>query len=216
MLKAKLMENKNKVIAGAVVALLLATAAVGAFFTDSHSVTNIFTTGGVTSQLTEPQYDAQDPADRQLIGPGKVMVKDPTVTNKDTLDMYTFLKVSVPVKSVRTYDEATKAATAAVLQPLFTWQTNTGWTQVKLVKNQTTWDYYYAYGTAAKMTAVKPGESTSVLFKNSQVKFINVLEGQGLENIQLDMPVTDLSVQTTDLGTENPAEILEIVLNQRG
>ena len=66
------------------------------------------------------------------------------------------------------------------------------------------------------MTTLKPQEKTSSLFKNNHIKFINLIEGQGIENTQLDVVVKDLSIQTTDLGVTSPVDILETILNQRG
>lgn len=66
------------------------------------------------------------------------------------------------------------------------------------------------------MTILKPQEKTTSLFKDNHIKFINLIEGQGIENTQLDVIVKDLSIQTTDLGKTVPSDILEIILNQRG
>lgn len=213
--KEKKIENKYKVIGMICVGIALSVAATTAYFTDSDSLTNTFTAGGVTSELTETQYNAQDPAERDNIGPGKTMIKDPVVTNKDSLDMYTFLKVSVPVKEVKTYDPVSKKVLEAQVMPLFTWETDSQWTLIKTEKLADTWDYYYAFGTAQQMTAIKPNQSTTSLFKHNQITFINVIEGQGLENTRQDVIVTDYSGQTTDLGTNVPKDILEIYMNHR-
>ena len=77
------------------------------FFTDSNDVTNVFKPGGVSSKLTETEYDKVGEERRTNIAPNKTMIKDPVVTNVDTLDMYTFIKVTVPTKEVSTFDEAT-------------------------------------------------------------------------------------------------------------
>lgn len=211
-----LKKNKKKVAVVGALALCLTVGSISAFFTDSNDVTNVFKPGGVSSKLTETEYDKVGEEQRTNIAPNKTMIKDPVVTNVDTLDMYTFIKVTVPTKEVSTFDEATGKKVEAKKQPLFTWEVNDGWTLVKTVNNENTTDFYYAYGTKDKMTTLKPQEKTSSLFKNNHIKFINLIEGQGIENTQLDVVVKDLSIQTTDLGVTSPVDILETILNQRG
>ena len=211
-----LKKNKKKVAVVGALALCLTAGSISAFFTDSNDVTNIFKPGGVSSKLTETEYDKLGEEQRTNIAPNKTMIKDPVVTNIDTLDMYTFLKVTVPTKEVSTFDAVTGKKVEAKKQPLFTWEVNDGWTLVKTVNNAETTDFYYAYGTKDTMKALKPQEKTTSLFKNNHIKFINLIEGQGIENTQLDVIVKDLSIQTTDLGKTVPSDILEIILNQRG
>ncbi len=210
-----LKKNKKKVAVVGALALCLTVGSISAFFTDSNEVTNIFKPGGVSSKLTEVEYDKAGEAQRTNIAPNKTMIKDPVVTNVDTLDMFTFLKVTVPTKEVVTYNETTGQKVPAKKQPLFTWEVNDGWSLVKTVKNADTTDFYYAYGSSDSMTILKPQEKTTSLFKDNHIKFINLIEGQGIENTQLDVIVKDLSIQTTDLGVNKPADILEILLNQR-
>lgn len=204
-----------QIIGAVCVGLLLTAGATAAYFTDSDTLTNRFTTGGITSELTETAYDDQDPSERENIGPGKVMVKDPVVTNRDSLEMYTFLKVSVPAKKVKTYDPVSKKVTAAEVKPLFTWEVNSPWTLIRTEKQEEVWNYYYAYGTNQQMTAIEPGKSTVSLFKHNRITFINVVEGQGIENTRQDVIVTDYSGQTTDLGTVVPGDILDIYMHHR-
>lgn len=215
-IKEFLQENKKKVAVVGALALCLTVGSISAFFTDSNEVTNIFKPGGVSSKLTETEYDKAGEDQRTNIAPNKTMIKDPVVTNVDTLDMFTFLKVTVPTKEVVTYNETTGQKVPAKKQPLFTWELNDGWSLVKTVNNAETTDFYYAYGTKDTMKALKPQEKTSSLFKNNHIKFINLIEGQGIENTQLDVVVKDLSIQTTDLGVTSPVDILETILNQRG
>ena len=211
-----LKNNKKKVAAVSIAALMLTIGCVNAFFTDSNELINTFKPGGISSELTEEKYDKEGEAQRINIAPNKVMVKDPKVKNIDTLDMYTFVKVTVPTSKVATFDETSGKKIEAKKQPLFVWETGDGWTLIKTVENNTTTDLYYAYGTSDKMTTLKPQESTSSVFKNDQIKFINIIEGQGIENTTLDFNVKDLSIQTTDLGKTAPLDILEIILQQRG
>lgn len=214
-IKETLKKNKKKIAVVGALALCLTVGSISAFFTDSNDVTNVFKPGGVSSKLTETEYDKLGEEQRTNIAPNKTMIKDPVVTNIDTLDMYTFLKVTVPTKEVSTFDAVTGKKAEAKKQPLFTWEVNDGWTLVKTVNNAETTDFYYAYGSSDSMTILKPQEKTTSLFKDNHIKFINLIEGQGIENTQLDVIVKDLSIQTTDLGVNKPADILEILLNQR-
>ena len=208
--------NKKKIAVLSVAALMLTAGGISAFFTDSNELTNVFKPGGITSKLTEEKYDLEGEEQRTNIAPGKKMIKDPVVTNVDTLDMYTFIKVTAPTKNVTTFDEVSGKKIEAKKQPLFKWEVNDGWSLVKTVENEDTTDFYYAYGSKDSMTILKPNEKTSSLFKNDEIKFINIIEGQGIENTSLDVNVKDLSIQTTDLGVNAPIDILEIILNQRG
>ena len=47
------------------------------------------------------------------------------------------------------------------------------------------------------MTALKPGEKTSTLFKNDTLKFANVMEID--EKVKYEIPVTVYAIQSTDL-----------------
>lgn len=141
-----LKKNKKKVAVVGALALCLTAGSISAFFTDSNDVTNIFKPGGVSSKLTETEYDKLGEEQRTNIAPNKTMIKDPVVTNIDTLDMYTFLKVTVPTKEVSTFDAVTGKKVEAKKQPLFTWEVNDGWILVKTVNNAETTDFYYAYG----------------------------------------------------------------------
>ena len=46
------------------------------------------------------------------------------------------------------------------------------------------------------------------------VKFINIIEEQ-LDGQDLDILIDTMGIQTADLGTENPEEIYNIILNQQ-
>ena len=69
----------------------------------------------------------------------------------------------------------------------------------------------YAYA-ADKMTVLAPGQTTGTLFDT--VKFINIIEEQ-LDGQDLDILIETMGIQTADLGTENPEEIYNIILNQQ-
>ena len=204
--------DKKKIIAGAMAAVTL-TGGISAFFTDTNTVDNKFTVGKVTSKLTEEEYDRLGEAQRNGLTPNKEVIKDPVVQNVDEVDMVTFLKVEIPMANVKVYDGDKVSESAE--RELFTFAANNGWTLVSKTKGTGTMDYYYAYGTDSKMTVLKSQDKTSVLFKDSKIKLINLVNGTGLPE-GLSVKVTDYSIQANDLGKEKPLDILNIILKQSG
>ena len=75
----------------------------------------------------------------------------------------------------------------------------------------------YSYGTEAACKALAAEASTPSLFKDNQITFINVLEGQGLEGTTLEIPVESFGIQTTDLGESDatsPSAVWDILIHQ--
>lgn len=87
---------KKKIMAAALAVCMMATLVAGmtlAYFTDTDSKTNTFTTGNVGLSLTEDKWDAAN--DNKLM-PGKKLVKDPTIVmDRDSEDAWLFLSVDV-------------------------------------------------------------------------------------------------------------------------
>lgn len=63
-----------------------------------------------------------------------------------------------------------------------------------------------------KLRTLAAGQTTGTLF--DKVKFINVIEGQ-VDGQDLDIDVDVMAIQTADLGTDDPAEIYQIIVNQQ-
>ena len=124
---------------------------------------------------------------------------------------------------------------SATMQELFDYQWNSGWAVVdsKEVKdsNGTYQEYIVNYGTTNECKAIKPGETTSVLFANSSgshianpgveglITFKNIIEGQGLENTTLNVDVKSYAIQTDNLtktDTKTPIRIWNLIINQAG
>ena len=76
---------KMKKVLALVLALCLAMAigvgATLAYLKDDASVTNVFTVGNVTIELTEPQWDASGKEEAKEVYGGEALAKDPTVKN---------------------------------------------------------------------------------------------------------------------------------------
>ena len=216
-MKAKefIKNNKKKVGAAAMAALLLAGGATYAYFTDSNVLTNTFKIGKVDSTLVEEAWDAADPSDHENLAPNAVLAKDPKVINNGTLDMYTFLQVTVPKADVKIASSDGKTVTPGV-QELFSYTVNSGWTQVNKTETEDANVYVYAWASQDAMTAVAPEAETGTLFDT--IKLANIIEGQGLESTSLDVEVKDFSIQTTDLTDDDtvvPADVWAIVSGQQ-
>lgn len=87
---------KKKILTAALAVCMLATLVIGmslAYFTDTDSKENTFTTGSVGLTLTEDKWDKAD--DNKLM-PGKVLDKDPTIKmDQDSEDAWLFLSIDV-------------------------------------------------------------------------------------------------------------------------
>ena len=205
-IREKISSKKNVLIAGALIALM-AIGSTFAYFVDRDSVTNSFTVGDVEISVSEPNWDPDEGTD---ITPNKVTKKDPKITNEGANDAFVFMRVTVPRATVKTAnDDGTLNAKAN--QDLFTFTSNSGWKLIKSSNGSLSSEYVYAYA-ADKMTVLAPGQTTATLFDT--VKFINIIEEQ-LDGQDLDILIDTMGIQTADLGTENPEEIYNIILNQQ-
>ena len=205
-IRERISNRKNVLIAGALIALM-AIGSTFAYFVDRDSVTNNFTVGDVEISVSEPNWKPDTGTD---ITPNKVMKKDPKITNEGANDAFVFMRVTVPRATVKTAnDDGTLNAKAN--QDLFTFTSNSGWKLIKSSNGTLSSEYVYAYA-ADKMTVLAPGQTTATLFDT--VKFINIIEEQ-LDGQDLDILIETMGIQTADLGTENPEEIYNIILNQQ-
>ena len=83
---------KKKIIAFAVLILLLSAGGISAYFTASDEASNRWTVGNVSIELLEEEYDKVPETERQNITPNKTFTKDPVVRNTGTVS-YTHLDV---------------------------------------------------------------------------------------------------------------------------
>lgn len=205
--KTRSIGKKNMVILAAVIALMIIGASF-AYFIDRDSKPNHFTVGDIKIGVIEPHWKQENAQD---ITPKKVIEKDPYVNNDGVNDAYVFLSVSVPRATVQTAaDDGTLIQ--AKDQDLFTYQINENW---KLIKTNTATDHTeYIYGYIdqdGKMKTLESQEMTNTLFDS--VKFINVVEEQ-LDEQDLNIDVNAMGIQISDLGTEDPLAIYNIIMNQ--
>lgn len=193
------MQNRNKKKILIVIALLLLMtvfSAVGfslAVLTQhTENRANNFTFGNVDIDLKEPEWDKLDPEDK-IVYPGRTIVKDPYIENTGGHDLYAYIEVSVPKKTVRTVEiaDGKEVIGKAKLQELFSFTPNDGWTCID--KDETSADYVtYLYAYTEKVLA--PGESTNTLFDS--VTYLNMLEGEIPMGTVLEMPVKAYAIQS--------------------
>lgn len=184
-----------------------------AYFTDADTATNEFTVGKISIDLTEPGWTP--PED---ITPNQEIEKDPQITNDGVNSAYVFMQVKVPTKSVITANEDGTKIPADPDEPneLFTYQVKEGWTEMgtaadETIEGQTYKVHTYVWGTDEACTAVAKDATTGSLFDS--IKFINVIEGEGLEETQLDVIVDAYGIQTTDINGDKtkPADVWAVL-----
>lgn len=207
-MSCKLTRNKkNAAIATAGAAVLLVGSSF-AFFMDRESVMNPFTVGNVKITVTEEHFDKTTATD---ITPNKVIPKDPVVTNTGVNDVYAFVSVKVPKANVETAN-ADGTLNAAKNQDLFTYKVNDNWKLIKTNDADDHTEYIYAYSDAnGTLKKLAKSEKTNAVFDN--VKFINIVDEQQ-SDVNLNIDVAGIGIQTADLGTDNPLQIYNIAVKQ--
>lgn len=206
---------RKNLLLGACLAGVLAVGGIFAYFTDTDSAANVFTVGKVEVDLTEPEYDAH-PEDHKDLTPDKVLDKDPKVTNTGINDVFVFMEVTIPKATVSTAAE-NGSQNPAANQELFTYEVSEGWVQVVKDDKADGCRYVYAYSTGQNCSVLKSEKTTPPLFKDGKIRFINVIEGQGLEEESLELPVEVYGIQATDLngGKTDPAGVWAILETQQ-
>lgn len=207
-MKMKKLNLRKVAIAGALIAILAVGSAV-AFFTDRDNKVNQFTVGNISIQLQEPNWNADN---GKNLTPNKTIKKDPQITNDGPNDAFVFLQVKVPVANVKTA-AADGSLQAAKSQDLFTYTVNDSWVEVSRKSSADSTTYIYAYvGADGTMKTLAPGKTTNALFDS--VTFLNLVEGQSYEGTKISVDVDAYGIQTTDLGTTAPAEVLKLIQTQ--
>ena len=158
--------NKKKLI----ILVIAIIAIVGldslfAYLSDTDQKTNVFTLGSIKIELTETNWNSSS---GQNILPGQPINKNPKINNVGNNPAYVYIKVVNPIVTLSSGEG-----------PLFSYTTNSGWTQLDQVEQcgyrATT--YYYN-------TALNPSASTTTLFDTVT---INDFSGNIEENQLLDI-----------------------------
>lgn len=218
-------KNRKHLAAAAVCGMIAAVGAgaSAAYLTDGESVTNTFTVGKVTVDLTEPGYTPENEIPRV---PNQEIPKDPTVVNTGNNDEIVFVSFDIPMKTVKIagYDGTVQEA---VNQELFDFRTKTGsyssvndgWILLGMPEEIDEDDngvsdyktYVYGYHKVVKASAegkdavgkpgedgyqaaVEPSEATQVPPVFDYIRLVNLVEGQ-LEKEKLKVPVRAYAIQ---------------------
>ena len=218
---------KSAVIMG-VMAVLAVSGGILAYFTDTEEKVNNFTVGSVEIELQEPVWDSKPdangnkmPDEAENILPLQTITKDPRVKNTGNNDAYMFLTVEVPCKNVITVNaDGTKNAQA--MTELYQFTADTSWYYLGKCPvyegegNQVAVKHLYAYANDRRLCVeVAPGASTTPLFQS--VTFVNLMEGQGVDNQPLEIDINAYAIQTSNLneGTADASNIWKIITNQK-
>lgn len=229
-----MIKNRKKGIAIAAALVVLATVAgTAAYFTAAEKITNTWTVGNVEIDLQEEEYEKYKDEETKNIVPNSELHKDPKVVNTGNNGAYVFMKVKVPKALVKVAGQDGSAPAEATLQELFDYQWNEGWAVIdtdEITEDGKTYqEYLLCYGTEDKCEAVEAGEETSTLLINGSadylknpgaegmIAFKNIIEGQGLETVELKLDVESYAIQANNLTKENtdsPSEVWAIISNQ--
>ncbi len=236
-------------------AAIVGTGGALAYFTDREEAVNNFSIGKVSLELTEEEWDPETATD---ITPGEEIKKDPAVKNDGINDSYVFVAVTVPTKNIVTAsaDGSLNNSGNPAETQLFSFATDPNWTLVTneavsdaipggaavTVENKTAdfgvreYDdesgegqitYLYAYtGGEETLKKLSAGETTPDLFP--AVRFVDAIEGQGLEEATPSISISAYSIQAdyidngdTSVDGENadgktgPAEVWKILRTQQ-
>ena len=204
--------KKNKTFLAAIVLLLLfVVGGAVAYFTDTDSATNTFTIGSVDIDLVENNWSTTDannnniPDAAENLMPGQTVPKDPVIRNLSTSNTaYVFAKVEVP------------CTTEATPQEIFTYTTNTGWTELSSAQVACTSGgnatHVYYYGSNDTLTVLAKAADASTPTPTSTAVFSSVtlrstLTGnEGLTGNK-NIVVTGYGIQTDGLASTTPASV---------
>jgi len=200
------MSKKKGIAVSVVLLLVLLIGGMLAYFTDTDTVTNVFTLGDdVEISLTE----SFTPADAQGIHPGAVVAKAPSIKNDSTTTpAYVFAEVVVPCY-------ATTGTT--VNADLFTFTPNSGWTLINTPTINTTTKtktYVYAYGTSTNMTPLAANTTTSTAVFSNVTLVSTLTEAQAATAPTApNIVVNAYGIQTDSLGVTTPTAIFALFNN---
>lgn len=195
--------GKTMLIAGALAAVM-AIGGISAYFTATDNLTNSWTVGKVDIELQEPRYDEAE-AERANIAPNQELTKDPQISNTGSNEAFVFLRIIVPKANVKVASQDGGEINEA-MQELFDYAVDENWVRINRQEGEDHNTYVFAYGNESNCTVLAPSEKTSVFFKGGKIRFKNVIEGQGLDGMTLEMPVEAFAIQTTDMTENDSAE----------
>ena len=152
----------------------------------AYAITNLFFTQSRTTEFSKKvifQFDLGIGTSTGEVGPGDSVSVNPVVTNSATEDMYVFVKIQMPE-----WDGS----------PLYTLRADDAWTLVESEGGAV----IYAYANP-EMTILNPGESTSALTNQMNMRSISNAEYAAIDDI--NVTVTGYAVGIEDVST-NPED----------
>lgn len=195
--------NKNKILiifasSLLVIAMIAAGISLAMLSQNTEKRANNFTFGNVSIDLSEPEWDELAPEER-IVYPGRTISKDPIITNTGENDLYAYIEVSVPKKTVRTVKEENgkEVIVEAELLELFSFNANDGWT---LINRDASSEDYTTYLYAYTAEVLSPNKSTNALF--DEVTYVNMLEGEIPMGTVLEMPINAYAIQSEYLNEQ--------------
>ena len=183
------------------VCLMCMGGVIYAFLTHQAVLTNVFTVGNVSAELTEPSWSAED---GEGIFPGEEFDKDPTVTiSSGSADAVAFMEVTIPKKNVELINASGGKEAAALTELFRIGDLKTGWVELTGTgigaSSDTAVTRVYA------CTSVLTAGDAKTLFDT--VTFANVAEGQIGSSEELKLTVTADLIQAGGMSIEDPDAI---------
>ena len=161
---------------------------------------NIFTFSDVSIRVAEDQWDALDnvPYSKTLY-PGRTVSKDPCIENTGSHELYVYLEVTVPKRSVRVVDEHEIIHDAENIA-LFSYTPNESeWFELSRTDDPEKITRLYAY----KQT-LAGGSRTVPLF--TSVTFANIVEGELAMDTQLKIDMSAYAIQKDSLEVQGATD----------
>lgn len=204
------MNKKRAIIIVLLMLLVILIGGIFAYFTDTKTLTNVFTIGdNIVINLTEPNWVANGANSANGAHPGANIAKDPTITNESTTTpAYVFAEVTVPCYA---------STGTTVDTPLFTLNNiGSGWNLMSTSTVDTTnktITYVYNYGTASSMTPLAASTSTAPVFDSVTLAPTLTAAQKATLPSNTDVVVNGYGIQTDNLGVSTPSAIFNLFTN---
>jgi predicted ribosomally synthesized peptide with SipW-like signal peptide len=195
-----------------IVLMITSLGGISAYFTDTDTAVNTFEFGEVSIELQEPNWPGTPDTT-----PNSTTQKDPQIYNDGRNQAYVFMEVVVPYQDNLNTVNSDGSVNAAARTELFNYEVNDGWAKVQSTTDEVNGviKHVYAYvgNDASKLEPLAPRATTPTLF--DEIKFVNAIENQGLEDSELNVVVNAYAIQTNDIngGKTAPQDVWHVITN---